>query len=166
MGAGHIAQPLAAMGSMLSFHVTVIDDRHQFANRERFPTANEIIVKPFQNAIDGLRLDKHCYLVSVTRGHAYDEEAVAAALRQPCGFVGMIGSKRRVRTTLDRLIEAGIPRERTEDVHAPLGLDIGAETPEEIAVAIIAEIVRERRTGVRDQMTMGVKSGRLKPSPV
>jgi len=165
VGAGHIAQPLASMGSMLGFHVTVIDDRHQFANRERFPTANEIIVKPFREAIDGLRLDKHCFLVSVTRGHAYDEEAVAAALRQPCGFVGMIGSRRRVRTTLDRLVEAGIPRERIEDVHAPLGLDIGAETPEEIAVAIIAEIIRERRTGVRDLVTMGVKSGRLKRNP-
>jgi xanthine dehydrogenase accessory factor len=165
VGAGHIAQPLASMGSMLGFHVTVIDDRHQFANRDRFPTANEIVVKPFREAIDALRLDQHCFLVSVTRGHAYDEEAVAAALRQPCGFVGMIGSRRRVKTTLDRLIEAGIPRERTEEVHAPLGLDIGAETPEEIAVAIIAEIVRERRTGVRDIVTMGVKSGRLKPNP-
>jgi xanthine dehydrogenase accessory factor len=165
VGAGHIAQPLASMGTMLGFHVTVIDDRHQFANRERFPTTNDIIVKPFREAIDGLRLDKHCFLVSVTRGHAYDEEAVAAALRQPCGFVGMIGSRRRVKTTLDRLAEAGISRERTEDVHAPLGLDIGAETPEEIAIAIIAEIIRERRTGVRDILTMGVKSGRLKPNP-
>ena len=164
VGAGHIAQPLASMGSMLGFHVTVIDDRHQFANRERFPTANEIIVKPFRNAIDSLMLDKHCFLVSVTRGHAYDEEAVEAALRQPCGFVGMIGSRRRVKTTLDRLIEAGIPRERAEQVHAPLGLDLGAETPEEIAVAILAEIVRERRTGVRDVLTMGVKLGRLKPT--
>jgi xanthine dehydrogenase accessory factor len=165
VGAGHIAQPLAAMGSMLGFHVTVIDDRHQFANRERFPTANEIIVKPFREAIDSLALDKHSFLVSVTRGHAYDEEAVEAALRQPCGFVGMIGSRRRVRTTLDRLIEAGIPRDRTEQVHAPLGLDLGAETPEEIAVAIIAEIIRERRTGARDLLTMGVKLGRLKPAP-
>jgi xanthine dehydrogenase accessory factor len=77
----------------------------------------------------------------------------------------MIGSRRRVKTTLDRLMEGGISRERAEDVHAPLGLDIGAETPEEIAVAIIAEIVRERRTGVRDSITMGVKSGRLKPNP-
>jgi len=165
VGAGHIAQPLASIGSMLGFHVTVIDDRHQFANRERFPSANEIIVKPFRGAIDALRLDKHCFLVSVTRGHAYDEEAVAAALRQPCGFVGMIGSRRRVKTTLDRMVEAGISRERTEDVHAPLGLDIGAETPQEIAVAIIAEIIRERRTGVRDIITMGVKSGRLKRNP-
>ena len=162
VGAGHIAQPLCAMGVMLGFHVTVIDDRHQFANHERFPTAHEIIVKPFREAIDGLRLDKHCFLVSVTRGHAYDEEAVTAALKQPCGFVGMIGSRRRVKTTLDRLVEAGIPQERTQDVHAPLGLDIGAETPAEIAVAIIAEIIRERRTGVRDIVTMGVKSGRLK----
>jgi xanthine dehydrogenase accessory factor len=162
VGAGHIAQPLATLGSMLGFHVTVIDDRHQFANRERFPSVNEIIVKPFRAAIESLKLDKHCYLISVTRGHAYDEEAVEAALRQPCGFVGMIGSRRRVKTTLDRLVEAGIPRERTEDVHAPLGLDIGAETPGEIAVAIIAEIVRERRTGVRDAMTMAVKLGRLK----
>ncbi len=162
VGAGHIAQPLATLGSMLGFHVTVIDDRHQFANRERFPSANEIIVKPFRAAIESLKLDKHCYLISVTRGHAYDEEAVEAALRQPCGFVGMIGSRRRVKTTLDRLVEAGIPRERTEDVHAPLGLDIGAETPGEIAVAIIAEIIRERRTGVRDAMTMAVKLGRLK----
>lgn len=165
-GAGHIAQPLAQLGSMLGFHVTVIDDRHQFANRERFPGANEIIVRPFRAAIESLTLDKHCYLVSVTRGHSYDEEVVDAALRQPCGFVGMIGSRRRVKSTLDRLVEAGISRERTEDVHAPLGLDIGAETPAEIAVAIIGEIIRERRTGLRDVATLGVKLGRLRPRTI
>ena len=164
LGAGHIAQPLASFASMLGFHVTVIDDRAQFANRERFPTANEIIVKPFVSAVDSLKLNRHCYVVSVTRGHAYDEEAVRAALKQPCGFVGMIGSRRRVRTTLERIEASGIPRERVNEVHAPLGLDIGAETPAEIAVAIIAEIIRERRTGVRDQLTMGVKSGRLRPN--
>jgi xanthine dehydrogenase accessory factor len=163
-GAGHIAQPLAALGSMLGFHVTVIDDRAAFANRQRFPAANEIIVARFGDAINSLALDRHCYLISVTRGHSYDEEVVQAALRQPCGFVGMIGSRRRVRGVLERLVEAGVPSERAEQVHAPLGLDIGAETPEEIAVAIISEIVRERRTGVRDQVTMGVKLGRLKPS--
>ncbi len=165
VGAGHIAQPLAAIGSMMGFHVTVIDDRSQFANRERFPGVNEIIVKPFRAAIESLALDRHCFLVAVTRGHSYDEDAVEAALRQPCGFVGMIGSRRRVRRTLDRLLEAGTPRERIERVHAPLGLDLGAETPEEIAVAIMAEIIRERRTGIRDALTMGVKLGRLKPNP-
>ncbi len=161
VGAGHIAQPLAAFGSMLGFHVTVIDDRAAFANRERFPTANEIIVAPFERAIDSLGLDRHSYLVSVTRGHAFDEQAVRAALSHPCGYVGMIGSRRRVKTTLERIQQSGIPAERVNQVHAPLGLDIGAETPAEIALAIIAEIIRERRTGVRDELTLGIKLGRL-----
>jgi xanthine dehydrogenase accessory factor len=164
VGAGHIAQPLALLGSMLGFHVTVIDDRASYANRERFPTANEIIVAPFERAIESLGLDRHCYLISVTRGHAFDEQAVRSALRTSCGYVGMIGSRRRVKATLERIQESGIPAERVDQVHAPLGLDIGAETPAEIALAIIAEIVRERRTGVRDEFTLGVKLGRLKRS--
>ncbi len=164
VGAGHIAIPLCAIGAMLGFHVTVIDDRASFANRERFPRADAIIVKPFQEAIESLALDGHCYLISVTRGHAFDEEAVTAALRQPCGFVGMIGSRRRVKATLERLGEAGIPRERLDDVHAPLGVAIGAETPEEIAISILAEIIRERRTGIRDDFTLGARFGRLKHS--
>jgi xanthine dehydrogenase accessory factor len=160
-GGGHIAQPLCKLGAMLGFHITVIDDRASFANRERFPEADEIIVRPFGEAVASLTLDTHCYLVSVTRGHAFDEETVRAALATPCGFVGMIGSRRRVKAMLERLEESGVPRERLNEVHAPLGLDIGAETPEEIAVAILAEIVRERRLGVRDELTLGVKSGRL-----
>jgi xanthine dehydrogenase accessory factor len=164
-GAGHIAQPLARLGAMLGFHVTVIDDRAAFANRERFPSADAIVVRPFAAAVAALKLDRHCYLVSVTRGHTFDEEVVRTALERTQGaFIGMIGSRRRVRATLDRLGEAGIARELLDQVHAPLGIDIGAETPDEIAVAIIAEIVRERRTGVRDGANLGVKSGRLKPS--
>jgi xanthine dehydrogenase accessory factor len=164
-GAGHIAQPLAAIGAMLGFKVTVIDDRASFANRERFPTADEIVVRPFAAAIEALTLDRHCYLVSVTRGHSYDEEVVLTALRRTQGaFIGMIGSRRRVKATLDRLAEEGIAQELLDQVHAPLGIDVGAETPEEIAVAIIAEIVRERRSGARDAANLGVKLGRLKPS--
>jgi xanthine dehydrogenase accessory factor len=162
IGAGHIAQPLAAMGSMLGFHVTVIDDRASFANRERFPTADEIIVRPFAAAIDGLKLDRHCYLISVTRGHAFDEEAVRAALKQPGCFIGLIGSRRRVKATLARIEEDGADPNLLDQIHAPLGLDIGAETPEEIAVAIIAEIVRERRAGKRDDFNLGTKLGRLR----
>ncbi|HUA32743.1 MAG TPA: XdhC family protein [Candidatus Binataceae bacterium] len=160
-GGGHIAQPLSQLGAMLGFHVTVIDDRASFANRERFPDADEIIVRAFGEAVASLSLDTHCYLVSVTRGHAFDEETVRAALLSPCGFVGMIGSRRRVKAMLERLGESGVPVERLNEVHAPLGLDIGAETPEEIALAIMAEIVRERRLGLRDELTLGVKSGRL-----
>ena len=164
VGAGHIAAPLCALGAMLGFHVTVIDDRASFANRERFPDADEIIVKPFKAAIDSLALDGHCYLVSVTRGHSFDEEVVRAALMQPCGFVGMIGSRRRVKATLERIGESGVPIERLGDVHAPLGVAIGGETPEEIALSIIAEIIRERRTGERDDFTLGVRFGILKRS--
>ncbi len=164
VGAGHIAVPLCELGAMLGFHVTVIDDRASFANRDRFPQADEIIVKAFKAAIDSLALDGHCYLVSVTRGHSFDEEVVSAALMQPCGFVGMIGSRRRVKATLERLGESGVPRERLADVHAPLGLAIGGETPEEIAVSIIAEIIRERRTEERDEFTLGVRFGNLKRS--
>jgi xanthine dehydrogenase accessory factor len=197
VGAGHIAQPLAALGSMLGFHVTVIDDRASFANRERFPTADEIIVRPFAAAVDSIRLDRHCYLLSVTRGHAFDEETLRAALMQSFGlgaradqagktspfigktdpfkgkagpfigkigpFIGMIGSRRRVKATLARLECEGVPPALLDEVHAPLGLDLGAETPEEIALAIMAEIIRERRTGVRDQLTLGTRSGRLRP---
>jgi xanthine dehydrogenase accessory factor len=165
VGAGHIAVPLCELGAMLGFHVTVIDDRASFANRERFPAADQVIVKPFKSAIESLALDSHCYLVSVTRGHAYDEEAVRAALMQPCGFVGMIGSRRRVKATLERIGETGVPTERLDDVHAPLGLAIAAETPEEIAISIIAEIVRERRSGTRDDFTLGTRFGRLKRRP-
>jgi xanthine dehydrogenase accessory factor len=162
-GAGHIAQPLAQLGSMLGFHVTVIDDRVAFANRERFPTADEIITRPFAAAIESLRLDRHCYLISVTRGHAFDEQVVRTALKHSNGaFIGMIGSRRRVKATLERIGEEGIDADALDNVHAPLGVDIGAETPAEIAVAIIAEIIRERRTGVRDPFNLGTKLGRLR----
>ncbi|HLW70110.1 MAG TPA: XdhC family protein [Candidatus Binataceae bacterium] len=164
VGAGHIAQPLAALGTMLGFSVTVIDDRASFANRERFPSADEIIVKPFAAAIDSLSLDHNCYLLSVTRGHAFDDATVRAALRQPGCFIGMIGSRRRVKATLERMEKDGIDPLRLDEIHAPLGLDIGADTPEEIAVSIMAEIIRERRRGRRDELTLGVKNGRLRPT--
>jgi len=162
VGAGHIAQPLCELGSMLGFHVTVIDDRASFANRERFPQADLIIARPFTAAIEAVQLDRHCFLISVTRGHAFDEEVVRAALEQPKCFIGMIGSRRRSRAMLARLAEDGVDPARLDEIHAPLGLDIGAETPEEIAISIIAEIVRERRTGVRDDFTLGAKIGRLR----
>lgn len=162
VGAGHIAQPLCELGAMLGFHVTVIDDRASFANRERFPRADAIFAKPFTAAIDSLHLDRHCYLISVTRGHAFDEEVVRAALKQSGCFIGLIGSRRRSRAMLARFAEDGIAPALIDEIHAPLGLDIGAETPEEIAISIMAEIIRERRTGVRDDFTLGVKVGRLR----
>ena len=91
----------------MGFHVVVIDDRASFANRERFPSAAEVIVRPFAAAIDAMKLDRNCYVVAVTRGHAFDETALKAALRQKPGYVGMIGSRRRVRATLERIENGG-----------------------------------------------------------
>jgi xanthine dehydrogenase accessory factor len=163
VGAGHIAQPLAQLGSILGFHVTVIDDRAAFANRERFPSADQIVVRPFAAAIEALELDRHCYVLSVTRGHAFDEEVVRTALKKRNGaFIGMIGSRRRVRATLERIAADGIPAAELNEIHAPLGVDLGAETPAEIAVSIIGEIIRERRTEARDAFNLGVKLGQLR----
>ncbi|HVN63951.1 MAG TPA: XdhC/CoxI family protein [Candidatus Binataceae bacterium] len=164
-GAGHIAMPLCAMAAAAGYRVTVIDDRASFANRERFPDAAEIIVAPFQSAIESLALDSNCALVSVTRGHAYDEAVVRRALMKPCGFVGMIASRRRAAAVIERLAQEGVPAARLAELHSPLGVAIGAETPGEIAVSILAEIIRERRTGLRDEFTLGVRAGRLKPTP-
>ncbi len=164
VGAGHIAVPLCALGKMLGFHVTVIDDRASFANRDRFPDADEIVVQAFQGGDRIARARRPLLPGSVTRGHSFDEEVVRAALMQPCGFVGMIGSRRRVKATLERIGESGVPKERLADLHAPLGVAIGGETPEEIAISIIAEIIRERRTEERDEFTLGVRFGNLKRS--
>lgn len=162
IGAGHIAQPLCAMGAMMGFRVTVVDDRPSFAKRERFPAADEIIARPFVPAIDSLKIDRQAFVVVVTRGHVFDEACLRAVLKQQARYVGMIGSQRRVKATLERIGQAGVAVEELGRVHAPIGLDIGAETPEEIAVSIMAEIVRERRTGAHDASSLAVKRGRLK----
>lgn len=144
VGAGHIARPLATLGRLLDFAVTVIDDRAEFATRARFPDADTIAV----GAVDaelrrrGPGLDS--YVVLVTRDHQHDEAALRAVLGAPTAYVGMIGSRRRVREVFRHLSEAGVPAAQLERVHAPIGLRIGAETPAEIALSIAAEIVQVR----------------------
>ena len=149
VGAGHIARPLCRLGAMLGFRVRVLDDRPEFATRERFPEAEEVRRADFSDPFRGIPMGPETHLVLVTRGHRYDYEALRDVLRRPAepAYVGMIGSRRRVRAALEQLSREGIDPERMARVHAPVGLDIGAETPEEIAVAIAAEIVRVRRGG-------------------
>jgi xanthine dehydrogenase accessory factor len=149
VGAGHIARPLCRIGAMLGFRVRVLDDRPEFATRERFPEAEEVRRADFADPFRGLAVGPDTHLVLVTRGHRYDYEALRRLLLGGAlpAYVGMVGSRRRVRAALEQLVREGIPRERLLRVHAPIGLDIGAETPEEIAVAIAAEIVRVRRGG-------------------
>jgi len=154
LGAGHIARPLCRIGAMLGFSVTVLDDRPDFATLERFPEAERVVRVRGDEPFGGIEFSGRTRLVLVTRGHKYDFEALRLALRlpDPPGYIGMVGSQRRVRATLEQLAREGVPRERLSSVHAPIGLDIGAETPEEIAISIAAELVRVRRGGTGDSL--------------
>lgn len=149
VGAGHVARPLCQVGALLGFRVTVLDDRPEFATRERFPDAAEVRRADFADPFRGVRIHRGTFLVLVTRGHKYDFEALRGLLLGPefPAYVGMIGSRRRTRAALEALAREGISAERLRAVHAPIGLDVGAETPEEIAVAIAAELVMARRGG-------------------
>jgi len=146
-GAGHIAVPLARMGAMLGFRVIVLDDRPTFANEERFPEADEVIAAPFAETLAGYPLDGQTYVVLMTRGHAHDLECLTQVIDKPVAYLGMIGSRRRVKGVLELVREKGHPDELLARVHAPIGLDIGALTPEEIALSVMAEVVKARRGG-------------------
>jgi xanthine dehydrogenase accessory factor len=146
-GGGHVSLPVARMSKMAGFAVSVIDDRPQFANPERFPEAEETIGEEFSSALKKLRINRESYLVILTRGHSYDQEVLEWALNTPARYIGMIGSRKKVQTVYENLGAKGMSPERLEQVHAPIGIDIGSETPEEIAVSIVAEMIRERRRG-------------------
>ncbi|MHB0876634.1 MAG: XdhC family protein [Anaerolineae bacterium] len=147
VGAGHIAQPLAQLGKVAGFRVTVLDDRAEFASRERFPGADRIVAGAYGVELARLPVTPNTYVVLVTRGHVQDEEALRQVITAGAGYLGMIGSSRRVSGVLHRMAEMGVPQEAIDRVYSPIGLDIGAETPEEIAVSIMAEIVNVRRRG-------------------
>jgi len=153
VGAGHIAVPLAAIAKINDFEVSVIDDRGQYAHPARFPTADRVIAGPFRAELQKLRggkaaFDNHTYLVMVTRGHQYDVESLLEVLDDPVAYIGMIGSQRRVRAVFELLErEQGIAPEKFDRVYAPIGIDIGARTPAEIAVCIMAEIINVLRSG-------------------
>ena len=149
VGAGHIAQPMAHIGALLGYRVLVLDDRPDFATRERFPDADRLIRADFSDPFADIVLHERSYLLLVTRGHKYDYECLIRALRtEPApAYIGMIGSRRRVRATYVQLLEEGISRDLVDRIHAPVGLDIGAETPEEIAVAVAGELILLDRGG-------------------
>ncbi len=149
VGAGHIARPLCAIGSLMGWRVIVLDDRPEFARSERFPEADRVVIADFDEPFADVPIGPRTRLVLVTRGHRYDYdclEALAAAGARPA-YLGMIGSQRRVRAAFEQLAADGFDAAWLEGVYAPIGLDIEAETPAEIAVAIAAEIVLVERGG-------------------
>jgi xanthine dehydrogenase accessory factor len=147
IGAGHIAQAVAELAAKLEFDVWVIDDRSEFACSERFPAAKRIVVDEIGSATRALQTDARTYCVVVTRGHRHDEQALLNLVGRPLGYLGMIGSKRKVRLIFEDLRAAGVEPELLEQVHAPIGLDIGAHSVAEIAIAIVAELIEHRNVG-------------------
>jgi xanthine dehydrogenase accessory factor len=149
-GAGHVAQPTARLAAFVGFRVRVVDDRAEFANAERFPEAEEVrVATDFDSALKGFAIDRSAFIVIVTRGHLHDKTVLMQALRTEAAYIGMIGSRRK----RDHIFNASLKQDFTEAdlkrVHSPIGLDIGAETPEEIALSIVAELVHARAQGRR-----------------
>lgn len=154
VGAGHVAVPLAAIAAMIGFRVTVVDDRAEFATRERFPQANAVIAQPLTLALT-CALNSQ-YVALVTRGIQHDLEALRFLLKTPAKYIGMIGSRKRVHLVRQQLQQEGYPPKVLASLYAPIGLDIGALTPEEIAVSICAELIKVRRGGTAKSLSNAV----------
>lgn len=146
-GAGHVSTFVAPLAQMVGFSVCVIDDRAEFANPERFPGVDEIIALPFDDVFERISIESSAYVAIITRGHSYDRDVLKNVLQANPAYVGMIGSLRKRNLIYQSLLEDGVKNEKIEMVHCPIGLDIGAETPEEIAVSIVAELIRVREHG-------------------
>jgi xanthine dehydrogenase accessory factor len=149
VGAGHVGQAVAALAAQADFDVWVVDDRNQYANRERFPQAQRLIVGPIDEVLSSLEVTRHTFALIVTRGHGHDQEALFHLAPTVASYVGLIGSRRKIRLIFEALREAGIPELSLERVCAPVGIDIGSQTVPEIAVSIVAELIARRNLGPR-----------------
>jgi xanthine dehydrogenase accessory factor len=144
-GAGHVAQPTAHLAAMVGFSVVVLDDRSEFANAARFPDAAATrTLSSYETAFEGLTVNAESYVIIVTRGHLHDRTVLAQALKTPAAYIGMIGSRRKRNTIYERLRKDGYTDADIARVHCPIGLSIGADTPEEIGVSIVAELIAKR----------------------
>lgn len=145
-GGGHISFSLARIGKMVDFRVVVIDDRKEYVNPERFPEADKTIAADYLKAFSQITINNFSYIVIVTRAHAYDETVLGWAVTTNAKYIGMIGSRKKTKKVYDNLLAKGISEKELKRVYAPIGLDIKAQTPEEIAISIIAEIIQIRRS--------------------
>ena len=147
-GAGHVSVFTAKIAKMVGFAVTVIDDREEFANAERFPDADRILSLPFDEALADIQ-EPNAYYVIVTRGHKDDRGCLERILQKPFTYCGMIGSRNKIRAVYDQLLSHGFTQDQLDAVHAPIGLSIGAQTPEEIAVCIVGEMIQVKNRAKR-----------------
>lgn len=167
VGAGHIAVPLATIAALCDFQVIVLDDRPQYADAARFPDADRVIAGPFRDELRKLRqegsgFDASTFVVLVTRGHQHDVECLLELLDDPLAYIGMIGSQRRIKAVFQLLEnEQNVAPEKLDRVYAPIGLDIGARTPAEIAVCIMAEIISVMRGGRAESLSERIRRERI-----
>ena len=145
-GAGHISKSIAKLTGLLGFHTSVVDNRESFANRERFPEADSVVAGEYEEVFPSLEVNSSSYIIIVTRGHRDDMRVLRWAVTTPARYIALIGSKRKVINVVKELEKEGVPRASFDRVFGPMGLDIGALTPEEIAVSVAAEIVAVRRS--------------------
>ena len=146
-GAGHISQSTTTMAKMMGFRVVVIDPRPEYNNVDRFPEADSLIVEEYESAFSKLGVDENSYIVIYTTGYVVDEQCLHFAVGTKAKYIGMIGSKKKIKEVKEHLRQKGVASEQLDRVHSPMGLEIGAETPEEIAISILAELIKLKRTG-------------------
>jgi xanthine/CO dehydrogenase XdhC/CoxF family maturation factor len=159
-GGGHVGRALAPLMVPLGFRVSIIDDRTDFANAERFPPPMEPVVGDINKTLEDWAIDANTYVVIVTRGHKHDERALLAVIDSPAKYIGMIGSKRKIAVIFEDLMHEGVPKEKLDRVHAPIGIAIRCITPEEIALSIAAELVSVRRERYRRMVEGPLEVGR------
>jgi xanthine dehydrogenase accessory factor len=147
VGGGHVGLKVAEMAADADFDIWVVDDRETYCSVERFPWAQKLVAGPIEGSIRGLDINKNTFCIIVTRGHQHDEEALFALIKTQAAFIGMIGSRRKIRLIFDDLLREGVSADSLKRVHAPLGLDIGSQTVPEIAVSIVAELIAHRNVG-------------------
>jgi len=158
VGGGHVAKATYDLACLLGYRVYVVDDRPQFANKERFPKAEDTIVVPdYTQGLDQIPVNANTYIVVATRGHWFDDLALEAAVKTPAKYIGLLGSRRKTILIYQRLVQQGMPPDRLKAVHAPVGLDIGALEPEELAVSIMSEIIGFRHAKSGGPMKMDEK---------
>ena len=163
IGAGHVGFHLARLAKDVGFQTHVLDDREKFANRARFPDADEVIVEDIGDWLHRAEFPANAYVVVVTRGHQHDLDALRALAARDLRYLGLIGSKAKVKRIYDALLQEAMPPECLSRVHAPIGLDIGAVTPEEIAVSILAELIAVRRGKIAEPHVAAVTKRWKKP---
>lgn len=160
-GGGHVSLALVRFLKLLDFHVTVIDGREEFANRERFPEADEILCMDFEKGLEQRDFGEHAYYIIVTRGHKDDYRCLRSILKKKRDYVGMIGSRGKVAMSFERLRQDGVDEEEIRKIHAPIGLAISAQTPAEIGVSICAEIIQEKnkypRKTLEEEVLRGIR---------